>query len=272
MSSRRPPSSTSLEAVAKTTFELLDDGRKGYLTFQDLVSGFRQRRLVFSEVTFGELFYKADLNKDDRIQLKEWINWGWIYPNLLQVLHYRSFDSREEALAKQALKDPSSQKDRAGLKKSLAAATQRRLQIQDNEMMLIEQEIRMERTHDAVRIQELKWAETETAFNAVCSKAGSPRRAFPLGPPTPEPSNDSSAIASDALRSILEKSASPAVLGKTIRSLAKLLRPSERVLRNEPHSDVTSLVKDALMNQSHGSDSTSPQSHSRRNLSSTNMM
>eukprot|EP01060_Flectonema_neradi_P018052 TRINITY_DN2486_c1_g1_i11.p1 TRINITY_DN2486_c1_g1~~TRINITY_DN2486_c1_g1_i11.p1 ORF type:complete len:352 (+),score=64.37 TRINITY_DN2486_c1_g1_i11:53-1108(+) len=166
---------------AQKTYTMLDDGNKGYLSYKDFESGFKQLGVHFAIQTFGELFHKADRNRDGRIELDEWMGWGKVYPNLQKMLYHRILDSEEEFITNEVLKalphDGDHDKKKAELEDKLAVAAQRKYLTEASEMTLIEQEIRMERTRDQMRAQEARLAEAQSLYNAACYEVGSSRRA-----------------------------------------------------------------------------------------------
>ena len=234
------------ETKLQVVFQELDINKKGFLEYGDLERGFKQRGLHFAVNTIGELFHKADVNRDSRIYYDEWVTWGSVYPNTLDAMYYRGRDTDEEggirraqrelqdmndadmlaaellnemvkrsanpmqlgncvkslnrylAPAAQALHaDPTRdvrpdiqraledlsrdvsqrEKQMPELEAQLRAAAERRNLLQQQEMTLLEQEIRLERTRDQMRLQEAKYAEAEHLFNTKAGETGSPRRA-----------------------------------------------------------------------------------------------
>ncbi|KAJ9456285.1 flagellar protein essential for flagellar pocket biogenesis [Diplonema papillatum] len=235
-----------LEEKVRIVFGELDANGKQFLDYGDLERGFKQRGLHFAVNTIGELFHKADLNRDGRIMFDEWVTWCSVYPNTLDAMYYRGKDTGEEAqirlqmrelqemndadhLAEELLRDilkrstspgqmgnavkslnryiaPAAQALHADpsrdvrpdiqraledlareaaqrerqlpeLDAQLRAAQERRHILEQQEMNLLEQEIRLERQRDAMRQQEAKYAEAEHMFNAKANETGSPRRA-----------------------------------------------------------------------------------------------
>eukprot|EP01065_Artemidia_motanka_P003682 TRINITY_DN1174_c1_g2_i1.p1 TRINITY_DN1174_c1_g2~~TRINITY_DN1174_c1_g2_i1.p1 ORF type:complete len:397 (+),score=142.96 TRINITY_DN1174_c1_g2_i1:96-1286(+) len=82
----------------QTVFRELDSSGKGFLDYGDMERGIKQRGLHFAVNTLGELFHKADLNRDGRIEYREWEKWAEVYPNTLDALYYRGKDTGEEAV------------------------------------------------------------------------------------------------------------------------------------------------------------------------------
>eukprot|EP01060_Flectonema_neradi_P018059 TRINITY_DN2486_c1_g3_i1.p1 TRINITY_DN2486_c1_g3~~TRINITY_DN2486_c1_g3_i1.p1 ORF type:complete len:386 (+),score=71.79 TRINITY_DN2486_c1_g3_i1:123-1280(+) len=234
------------ETKLQCVFQELDTSKKGFLEYGDLERGFKQRGLHFAVRTIGELFHKADVNRDSRIYFDEWVTWGSVYPNTLDAMYYRGRDTDEEGGIRRAQRElqdmndadmlaaellnemikrsvnpaqlgncvkslnrylgPAAQalhadpgrdvrpdiqraledlsrdvsqreKQMPELEAQLRAAAERRNLLQQQEMTLLEQEIRLERTRDQMRLQEAKYAEAEHLFNTKAGETGSPRRA-----------------------------------------------------------------------------------------------
>eukprot|EP01059_Diplonema_ambulator_P000775 TRINITY_DN10625_c0_g1_i3.p1 TRINITY_DN10625_c0_g1~~TRINITY_DN10625_c0_g1_i3.p1 ORF type:complete len:369 (+),score=125.93 TRINITY_DN10625_c0_g1_i3:45-1109(+) len=188
---------------SRVTFEELDITRKRFLDFSDLEKAFRERGLDFSNNTVGELFYKADLNKDGKITLDEWTNWGLIYPNTLDCLYFRGRHSEEEnaiqrqiqqsherasqcqardAQLKREIQDLEAanrglEDEISRLQARVTEAAKKKQVLDPDERELIEEEIRLERQHDQMRISKARFQEASERFNRGAAAKGSPRRA-----------------------------------------------------------------------------------------------
>eukprot|EP01064_Diplonema_japonicum_P017007 TRINITY_DN2505_c4_g1_i1.p1 TRINITY_DN2505_c4_g1~~TRINITY_DN2505_c4_g1_i1.p1 ORF type:complete len:402 (+),score=123.44 TRINITY_DN2505_c4_g1_i1:79-1284(+) len=236
-----------LEEKVRIVFGELDTNAKQFLDYGDLERGFKSRALNFAVNTIGELFHKADENRDGRIMFDEWISWCNIYPNTLDAMYYRGKDTGEEAEIRKKIKqiqdmkeadhlahdlmndllqrsatpgqlgngvmslnrylgpaaqalhaDPSRdvrpdiqraiedlsteaanrERQLPELDNQLRAAQERRQTLENQEMNLLEQEIRLERQRDAMRAQQAKYSEAEQLFNSKANETGSPRRAI----------------------------------------------------------------------------------------------
>jgi hypothetical protein len=85
-----PSSSEKLRAV----FAELDSGNKGYVLYSDLRSGFQRNDVEFTYNTIGELFNKADANRDGNISYEEWVRFAIDNPNIVDALFFRSRDTQ----------------------------------------------------------------------------------------------------------------------------------------------------------------------------------
>eukprot|EP01060_Flectonema_neradi_P018051 TRINITY_DN2486_c1_g1_i10.p1 TRINITY_DN2486_c1_g1~~TRINITY_DN2486_c1_g1_i10.p1 ORF type:complete len:482 (+),score=78.21 TRINITY_DN2486_c1_g1_i10:64-1509(+) len=173
-----------LETKLQYVFQKLDTNKKGFLDYGDLERGYKQLRLGLSDNTVGEMFHKADYNRDGRIEMSEWINWGLVYPNVASIMYYRScdvdkegIDSNKDLKSLPSAADGDHEKEKAEEEDQPTAAAQRKYLTEASEMTLIEQEIRMERTRDQMRAQEARLAEAQSLYNAACYEVGSSRRA-----------------------------------------------------------------------------------------------
>lgn len=193
---------TATEEKAQQVFEELDLLRRGFLEYADVEMGFRQRGLDFSNNTVSELFYNADSNRDGRVTFDEWCNWATVYPNSLESLWFHSRDCVEERSLRQQMRQAeeqlqSNQRRREQLQRELGdldtaddelrrtqeeqrrAAKEherKRVKLTGGERDLIEEEIKMERQRDQMRLQEVRFQEVSQRFNETAG-AGSPRRA-----------------------------------------------------------------------------------------------
>ena len=172
-------------------FKELDVHAKGYLEYPEFERALRERGLDFSSNTLGELFYKADLNRDNQVTFDEWVNWAQIYPNTLETLYFRSKDTSEEAqlrgqiqrahdqiasnksriemlqreLEQNAAASSGLQGQVSALQGQLAEAGQKRQQLTVDERELLEEEIKMERQRDQMRMQQARFHEVTEKFN-----------------------------------------------------------------------------------------------------------
>eukprot|EP01062_Namystynia_karyoxenos_P059467 TRINITY_DN50916_c0_g1_i1.p1 TRINITY_DN50916_c0_g1~~TRINITY_DN50916_c0_g1_i1.p1 ORF type:complete len:396 (+),score=158.06 TRINITY_DN50916_c0_g1_i1:91-1188(+) len=199
--------SSALEEKAQQVFCEMDTNGRGFLEFADVDLGLRQRGLDFSRNTVGELFYKADLDGDGRVTLGEWVNWAAVYPNTLESLWFHSRDCvaeqevrrrlcqiegdlrnnslrREQLMRQLAALDASDEDLRRQQQQALAdsrGAECRRVRLSQHEKDLIEEEIKMERQRDQMRLQHSRFQEVSERFNRDCLDKGSPRRAMDAG-------------------------------------------------------------------------------------------
>lgn len=110
----------------QTVFRELDGNGKGFLDYGDLERSFKQRGLHFAVNTIGELFHKADLNRDGRIEFREWEKWAEVYPNTLDAMYYRGKDTGEEAQVRNQMRDVQEANDADQLAQDLLADLLRR--------------------------------------------------------------------------------------------------------------------------------------------------
>eukprot|EP01064_Diplonema_japonicum_P020065 TRINITY_DN2909_c1_g1_i1.p1 TRINITY_DN2909_c1_g1~~TRINITY_DN2909_c1_g1_i1.p1 ORF type:complete len:336 (+),score=78.95 TRINITY_DN2909_c1_g1_i1:46-1053(+) len=208
-----PPTATGtrpdIPSTEKATavFHDIDAASKGFFEYSEFERVLRDRGLDFSSNTIGELFYKADLNRDGRVTMDEWQNWGHIYPNTLETLYFRAHDKSEESMIRyqmqqvhdkmqantariaQLQRDSNQnsveagglQKKIAELQEQQARAAEARKDTAPEERELIEEEIKMERQRDQMRIQQTRLHEASDKFNRNAASKGSPRRAREVG-------------------------------------------------------------------------------------------
>eukprot|EP01060_Flectonema_neradi_P000022 TRINITY_DN1001_c1_g1_i1.p1 TRINITY_DN1001_c1_g1~~TRINITY_DN1001_c1_g1_i1.p1 ORF type:complete len:271 (+),score=38.66 TRINITY_DN1001_c1_g1_i1:52-864(+) len=119
-------------------------GSKGYLTFNDLESGFASLGFDFAPVTVKEMFSKADTNRDHKITFDEWQRWAYRYINTHDVIYFHCVPEAPP--------------------------------LTKEELALVEQEIRLERHKDSLTIQEQRFTDAAASFDR--SQEGTPRRAF----------------------------------------------------------------------------------------------
>eukprot|EP01060_Flectonema_neradi_P033965 TRINITY_DN5829_c0_g2_i1.p1 TRINITY_DN5829_c0_g2~~TRINITY_DN5829_c0_g2_i1.p1 ORF type:complete len:355 (+),score=72.94 TRINITY_DN5829_c0_g2_i1:109-1173(+) len=188
---------------ASVVFSDLDTQHRGYLEYADFERALHERGLDFSSNTVGELFYKADLNRDGRITPDEWSNWAQIYPNTMETLYFKTKDTSEEAMLKNQIQQSqeslmqnraridnlqrelaqvqnssaSLQSQVGNLQQQSIAAKNRRKEIPGEERELIEEEIKMERQRDQMRVQQARLKEVSERYNRTSAQKGSPRRA-----------------------------------------------------------------------------------------------
>eukprot|EP01062_Namystynia_karyoxenos_P023136 TRINITY_DN188_c1_g4_i1.p1 TRINITY_DN188_c1_g4~~TRINITY_DN188_c1_g4_i1.p1 ORF type:complete len:429 (+),score=158.95 TRINITY_DN188_c1_g4_i1:86-1288(+) len=111
---------------AQVVFRELDTNGKGFVDYGDLERGFKQRGLHFAVNTIGELFHKADLNRDGRIEYREWEKWAEVYPNTLDAMYYRGKDTGEEAQVRNQMREVQEQNDADQLAQDVLADMLRR--------------------------------------------------------------------------------------------------------------------------------------------------
>lgn len=191
------------EDRVRAVFDATDSSRKGYFEYAEMERLFRERGLDFSVNTVGELFYKADLDRDGRVVFEEWANWARIYPNTLECLWHRGQDTPEEAAIRKELQNAQNQiaanqareaqirreldaleGQNRGLRDDVARgnaaaneAANRRSVLDPQERELIEEEIKLERQRDQMRMSQARFAEASARFNRGEQQKGSPRRA-----------------------------------------------------------------------------------------------
>eukprot|EP01060_Flectonema_neradi_P014421 TRINITY_DN21106_c0_g1_i1.p1 TRINITY_DN21106_c0_g1~~TRINITY_DN21106_c0_g1_i1.p1 ORF type:complete len:384 (+),score=84.37 TRINITY_DN21106_c0_g1_i1:65-1153(+) len=191
------------EEKARAVFDEMDTSRRGFLEYADLERVFRDRGLDFSTNTIGELFYKADLNRDGRITIDEFINWSLIYPNTCDCLYFRGKVNDEEAAIQNQIQQAYDQVNQnqsreqqilreieaieaanRGLEEDISRCQQRvieasnkKIVLDPEERELIEEEVKMERQHDQMRLSKARFQEASERFNRGAAAKGSPRRA-----------------------------------------------------------------------------------------------
>ena len=175
----------------QVVFRELDLHNRGFIEYTEFERSLRERGLDFSSNTTGELFYKADLNRDGKVTFDEWSNWCQIYPNTLETLYFRTKDTSEEAqlrvqiqqahdrmaankaqieaLARQMEQNQNNtltlQAQVGPLQQQAIAASQKRQTLTVDERELLEEEIRMERQRDQMRLQQARFKEVSEKFN-----------------------------------------------------------------------------------------------------------
>eukprot|EP01063_Lacrimia_lanifica_P026387 TRINITY_DN3549_c0_g1_i1.p1 TRINITY_DN3549_c0_g1~~TRINITY_DN3549_c0_g1_i1.p1 ORF type:complete len:364 (+),score=161.09 TRINITY_DN3549_c0_g1_i1:60-1151(+) len=193
----------ALDVKVRAIFDEMDVGRKGYIDYNDIERGFRERGLDLSNNTLGELFYKADLNRDGHVTRDEFQNFSLIYPNTTECLYFKGVPTPEEAAIQgqiqqlqnhmaenqareqQNLKEIDSleastaalQQDLQRLQAQAAEAAKRKVTLDADERELIEEEVKMERQHDQLRLSKARFEEAQAKFNRGSQAKGSPRRA-----------------------------------------------------------------------------------------------
>ncbi|KAJ9458589.1 calmodulin-like protein containing EF hand domain [Diplonema papillatum] len=196
------PNLPTAEKVA-VVFKEIDFQGKGYIDYPEFERALHERGLDFSANTTGELFYKADLNRDGRVTFEEWVNWAQIYPNTVETLYFRCKDTSEESMLRGQIQRAQDQlaanhariaqlqresdqnaatnhglRSQVGtMQQQAAAAAQKRQEITPDEKELLEEEIKMERQKDQMRMQQARFQEASTKFNRGAASKGSPRRA-----------------------------------------------------------------------------------------------
>eukprot|EP01062_Namystynia_karyoxenos_P042532 TRINITY_DN3110_c1_g1_i1.p1 TRINITY_DN3110_c1_g1~~TRINITY_DN3110_c1_g1_i1.p1 ORF type:complete len:412 (+),score=116.59 TRINITY_DN3110_c1_g1_i1:103-1338(+) len=203
------------EQKVQAVFRELDQQQKGWIDTAEFERGFRSRGVDFSSKTVEELFAKGDFNRDGRLDWQEWCAWCELYPNTLEVVYYRGRDTTDEeqlrsqraqvgeALerARQREADLRRQLDDCSreqqqLQQQLAdldtrgqEATSRRHLLEQQERDLLEQEIKLERQKDQLRLSQQRFQEVAFHFDSEAYRVGSPRRARQDGPaaqPSPQ--------------------------------------------------------------------------------------
>ena len=181
---------------ASVVFSDLDLQHRGFLEYADFERALHERGLDFSSNTVGELFYKADLNRDGRITPDEWINWAQIYPNTMETLYFKTKDTSEEAMLKNQIQmsqeqlmqnrarlenlqrelsqvqnsSASLQSQVGNLQQQSIAAKNKRKEIPPEERELIEEEIKMERQRDQMRVQQARLKEVSERYNRTSAQ------------------------------------------------------------------------------------------------------
>ncbi|KAJ9444119.1 flagellar protein essential for flagellar pocket biogenesis [Diplonema papillatum] len=191
-----------LEDRIRVSFQEIDDMNKGWVDSAELERAFRNRGIDFSANTVGELFVKADQPREGRVDLNKWHHFAMVYPNTVDAVYYRGRDIREEQVLRDTIAQTQAEVD-AGRNKEqelraaadaqaqhnqrmmailqdhehkLRTATDRRNLLEAQERALIEQEVKLERQKDALRVSMNKFKETASAFDRDAAQTGSPRR------------------------------------------------------------------------------------------------
>ena len=191
------------EEKSRAVFDEMDASRRGFLEYADVERVFRDRGLDFSTNTIGELFYKADLNRDGRITVDEFVNWALIYPNTCDCLYFRGKVNDEEAQIQNQIQQAYDQINQnqnreqqiareieaiesanRGLEEDIARCQQQAIEASNKKIVLdaeerelIEEEVKMERQHDQMRLSKARFQEASDRFNRGAAAKGSPRRA-----------------------------------------------------------------------------------------------
>lgn len=191
-----------LQERIAVAFQELDEGSKGWLSADELERGFRTRGIDFSTNTAQELFQKGDLNHDGRLDMQEWQAFAAVYPNTIDAVYYRGRDIRREGQLRDQCGGAQSELDRGRQREAelrqqadaqaqqnqalaqqlqdqerqLRELTDRRNLLEGQERALIEQEVKLERQKDSLRMSMHKFKETAAAFDRDAAGHGSPRR------------------------------------------------------------------------------------------------
>jgi hypothetical protein len=76
----------------RSVFYDLDSGNKGYILYSDLRSAFIRSDISFDYATIGELFNRADRNRDGHITFEEWVRFAMDHPAIIDALFFRARD------------------------------------------------------------------------------------------------------------------------------------------------------------------------------------
>jgi len=82
----------SMSEKLRSAFYDLDSGNKGYILYSDLRSAFLRSDINFDYATIGELFNRADTNRDGHISYEEWVRFSIDHPNIIDALFFRRRD------------------------------------------------------------------------------------------------------------------------------------------------------------------------------------
>eukprot|EP01060_Flectonema_neradi_P029659 TRINITY_DN4145_c1_g1_i1.p1 TRINITY_DN4145_c1_g1~~TRINITY_DN4145_c1_g1_i1.p1 ORF type:complete len:434 (+),score=74.69 TRINITY_DN4145_c1_g1_i1:94-1302(+) len=191
-----------LEERIRVSFQEIDEMQKGWIDASEVERAFRSRGIDFSANTVGELFIKADHPREGRIDIKKWHAFAQIYPNTVDAVYYRGRDLRDEQALRQSIASTQQELEAGRTKEqelrgaadaqaqhnqqlmqtlqdqesNLRSAADRRNLLEAQERALIEQEVKLERQKDALRVSVNKFKETADAFNRDAAQTGSPRR------------------------------------------------------------------------------------------------
>jgi hypothetical protein len=89
----------SMSEKLRSVFFDLDSGNKGYILYTDLRAAFLRYDIEFSFATIGELFTRADLNRDGSVSYEEWVHFAVQHPNIVDALFFRARDIAAERRA-----------------------------------------------------------------------------------------------------------------------------------------------------------------------------
>eukprot|EP01064_Diplonema_japonicum_P035922 TRINITY_DN7915_c1_g1_i1.p1 TRINITY_DN7915_c1_g1~~TRINITY_DN7915_c1_g1_i1.p1 ORF type:complete len:399 (+),score=90.80 TRINITY_DN7915_c1_g1_i1:61-1257(+) len=191
-----------LEERIRVSFAEIDEMSKGWVDASELERAFRNRGIDFSANTVGELFIKADQPREGRIDLNKWHIFAQVYPNTVDAVYYRGRDIRDEQVLRDGIAATQAELDAGRAKEQelrgaadaqaqhnqrlmqslqdqeakLRSAAERRNLLESQERALIEQEVKLERQKEALRISVNKFKETASAFDRDAAQNGSPRR------------------------------------------------------------------------------------------------
>jgi hypothetical protein len=82
----------SLSEKLRSVFYDIDSGNKGYVLYSDLRAAFLRADINFDYATVGELFNRADTNRDGSISYEEWVRFAIDYPSIVDALFFRARD------------------------------------------------------------------------------------------------------------------------------------------------------------------------------------
>jgi hypothetical protein len=82
----------SMSEKLRSVFYDLDSGNKGYILYSDLRSAFIRSDIAFDYATIGELFNRADRNRDGHVSYEEWVRFSIDHPSIIDALFFRSRD------------------------------------------------------------------------------------------------------------------------------------------------------------------------------------
>eukprot|EP00759_Apiculatamorpha_spiralis_P016050 PhF_6_TR22452/c1_g1_i1/m.31848 len=187
------------EEKVRIIFSELDTDRDGYVSNKELRDGFYTRGIDFTEQTVGDLFFRADANRDGVISLGEFQAFARRFPNTIDSLYFRTNLKAEPPQLREIDDRMRQQKNReAELLRELErvrtenqtleqrraqeaeaarrAAEQRRV-LEDQERQLLQKEYELQKQRDALRQSEAEFMQTARQFDQHSAQTGSPRRA-----------------------------------------------------------------------------------------------
>jgi hypothetical protein len=82
----------SMSEKLRSVFYDLDSVNKGYILYSDLRSAFIRSDISFDYATIGELFNRADRNRDGHITFEEWVRFAMDHPAIIDALFFRARD------------------------------------------------------------------------------------------------------------------------------------------------------------------------------------
>eukprot|EP01065_Artemidia_motanka_P051453 TRINITY_DN9091_c0_g1_i1.p1 TRINITY_DN9091_c0_g1~~TRINITY_DN9091_c0_g1_i1.p1 ORF type:complete len:238 (+),score=74.00 TRINITY_DN9091_c0_g1_i1:480-1193(+) len=175
----------------------------GAVSYNEFGCGFRDCGIDFAHATVDELWSKADADGDGVVTWEEWQAWARVFPNLVECVYHRGAGNTEMGAvrehARRAESEVASLLEResqlnAEMEQIRSRLAEARLQqrqahtalsdarsraggMSHQERDLVENEIRMERQRDQLRLQRAKFDASASLFDHQQTVEGSPRRA-----------------------------------------------------------------------------------------------